>query len=745
MLIVLVVSAVLSVLAVAFVAVNRQQLALTGDSLRRSRAMDAALTGLAYARARLEADGMWGAKAFPSGQQGPSLYGGVANVTVYGDGQDGGGSDGRPDVDRNRVEGVFPAEELAFTIQLVNNLKQVTPLTNPDRSQLQLGEVPPQTIRVRVDGRCGTVTRRLEAILRRKAFTDTSVSTDLDLTYLPGTAKRGWSLATRDVHNTARANGNITVPRATDGLLRFMDLRGSLKAGKDVIVGGLSMADQANAAQRGLEQQQANGLFAPQSGRVKIPQLDADQLDLPQRSINNVTPGRYEFLTATYNVVDTEGVCIAQYYRAIKLPGGKILASQMAPVLTVDPRSTLQPPSAGGGQGWQPIDGVTPEETMFGMVVLGETAPDPEHEIKQVAVDLKTGSLGFPSGATVHIEGDVEFVGANPVSVPGYKATNVPANFTALFGADASVAGGGVRYSILGNSWDDLEEKGGALNVTGNLAIGGEVVGLGGITADGDVSFSANPALSTTKNLGVAVRAGDKMTLAPPPKLSRANILGADGPAFMGAYDQLPPRQRESLDEGTEDEELDAVSDANTGLTAEQAAGALYSELGNLQFAIDQPDFTRAPLNAWAGKELKLSEYVRLREYLKLPAPLGDKWLLNEAPVPAQTRQLIETQFNAYRTFAGMLGVKLSEFFAVGGEVPDMIFRGLVYSGLGGIEVKGSDNSFLCEGAMVSHGNISVKDAPSFISIYNRDFLDDIGSNSSTNQYRLETVYLTIP
>ena len=748
LLIVLVVSAVLSVLAVAFVAVNRQQLSLTGDSLRRSQALDAALSGLTWARARLEADGLWAAKAFPNGQQGPTAYGPGINVTLYGDGLDTGGPDGRPDITRNRVEGVIRTEGLEgeFTVRVVNNLAETAPLTAADPTLLQLGEVPAHTIRLRVEGRCGPIIRRLDAILRKKALTDHSVSTDLDITYLPGTAKRGWSLASRDAQNSARANGNITAPRATDGLLRFLDIRGSLKAGKEVVIGGDAMSDPTHASARTAEQNAANGLFAPQAGRVKIPQLDANQLDLPSRSITNVTPGRYEFTTATYNLYDENGVTISQYCRALKLPDGRVLSSRLAPVLAFDPTLPTHD-SAGGGLGWQPVDGTTPVEAEFGLVVLGETggAPDPENPPKQVAVDLKSGSLGFPPGTTVHVDGNLEFAGAPPVSVTGYRSTNAPANFTAIFGADASLAGGTVRYSVLGNSFDDLEEKGGALNVTGDLAIGGEVTGLGGITADGNVSFSANPALSSSKNLGIAVRAGEKLTLSPPPRLSRANILGSDGPAFMGAYDQLSPGDRASLEEATGEDELSRISSTATGLTAEEAATALQSELINLGFGTEPANFSNPPLNAWAGRNLNLTEYVRLREYLKAPAPARDVWLTNDPPTPERLRLLIDSQLGTYRAFAKMTNVKLSEFFAAGGEVPDMILRGLVYSGRGGIDVLGNGNSFLCEGAMVSHGNISVLDAPSFISIYNRDYLDDIGANSRVHQFRLETIYLAFP
>jgi hypothetical protein len=328
-----------------------------------------------------------------------------------------------------------------------------------------------------------------------------------------------------------------------------------------------------------------------------------------------------------------------------------------------------------------------------------------------------------------------------PPTVRGYRATNTAANFTALLGADASATRRGVTYSIPGQSFDEFSSAGGVVNVSGDLNIGGTVAGLGGISAEGMVEFSANPGLNATKNLGVAVRAGSKMTLEPPPKLDRANLLGADGAAFMTAHDGLTRGQQNRLDEEITEGLVDTLSGKSTGLRGTEAANTIIAELTALGYPLGDVDFGKAPLLGWGNRDLNLHEYVRLREYVKASQNPGRAADMLGRDLKAMLRAQLET----YRAFAATGQLTLSEFFNTGGEVPDMIFRGLVYSGTGGLSVTGGRNTLLTEGALVSQGNLNISDVPSFVSIYNRDYLDDVGANVAASQYHLETVYFATP
>ena len=737
---VLVITAVFAVLMVAFLVINRQQMALSGNTLARQASYDACISGLNFVQSQLEADRTWGCTSFPLGNSTLGYPAGapLMTVTTFGDGL-AVAAPTPPNPANNYISGRIATPsgiEATFKANVVNNLYLTnTTLVTP------LGDVPRHAIRVRIEAQSSGMTRRLDVVLRKHAFSDSILASGADTSVLLGaTPGQGWNLLSRDYANLVRANGNIWAPKPTDSDLQFVNTTGNLKAAKEITLKDLAVST-ATSSQLAAQQTAANGLFQPYSKPVVVPELKGDQLRLPATHIA-IPAGSY---TMTSCVREDAGINNGDGTYTVKVTsqmGMETPAQLMAGPATAVNVIRTTPGANGWVAGRAPdITGTDNTPTIFSATVNGTA--------KNVVADLSTGDIYIPSGLTLKAQGDIDF-----------KPGNTGINATLNFGFEYT----GVKKTPFNTPFmaltpstaiEQMGSDGAAVSaINGSIHISGMALGLGSISADRDITLSAQPGMSSRPSVAVAVRAGNDLTLNPPPRAKSQIGLKVDGPVFNSAMNSTgnwPALENYVIayfgdtapTTPTTNVTVQNVTDASSKpLTGAAAWDLMAKEVGKAKGAYSSGSVpgdiasTSFPFN----KQLCLEDYVRLREYMRSG---NKKWLdRGDADYKLLLTQLLDSQLCAYSSFARATGVSLQTLMAMGGVLPDMYFVGLVYAGRN-LTVSGSNNSMYAEGAMVAKGNIALKDVPDLTTVYNRLFLEDI-TKPLAGQTKLEPVYFNL-
>lgn len=757
----------------AFVSLNRQQFALTADAASRQLAYDACISGLNYVQAQLENNSNWGNASFPAGTQTFAYPPGQSLLTIT---RHGDGASGEPDPATNFIEGDIRTlnVECSFVARISNNIDSPNPLTAPPPGP-PLGEVPPKAVRVQIVGRANRTSRRLDVVLRKRAFTNNSNQTERELSV---EAKiMGWSIESKDPVNQIRANGDIKAPnplKDPNSLFKFAGMRGTAKAGGDVFVekpgGGYINLAQDSATRLEVEKaNRANGRMQSKAPPIPVPELKKEQLNTPAPEIN-LPAGSYKTGTATETTWAKVSIDRDADGNPLVPPQEKWRKCQVQVPTLVHPNGTeyaykdptAQPTEAypredrddKGEEGWDKAVEVDPD----GMVELGSVMVDTDGNgsidtEKKACFDIAGAVLSIPPGVTAKVDGEI-LLGADYY---GGTATN---NVTLLMGFDMETfkTGGGAfqRNTSFGapglsklEAMGAMGQKGGAIVADGDIHVSGSCYGLGSLSTESKLRLSAPTGMSTTPNVGLAVRAADKIEMMPPPAIRNGAALMVDGPLFDRAMDAGDASYNKwaNFDQMTLSDR-EAARDLLGGQTVRNADGSSVSpaaawNLMRTELGLPPADTSREPLKDM-GASLSILEYVQLREAMR---SADSKWLTD--PTYRRSAQLmLESQVILYNWWArekeGLGALGLKAFMDKGANCPDMYFRGLVYAGLGGLFVDAKENSFFNEGAMVSRGDIKVVNSTQMTSMYNRAFLDDIIKPQNSSQVRLEAIYFNI-
>jgi hypothetical protein len=311
---------------------------------------------------------------------------------------------------------------------------------------------------------------------------------------------------------------------------------------------------------------------------------------------------------------------------------------------------------------------------------------------------------------------------------------------------------------------------GAIVSTSGDVNIKGTVVGYGSLIADtGSISIYAKSAMSTSPDRGIALYAGNNISIEKDPNLKMAksnqqsSMLPSDWEAYkealqhcdkkneMDAWQVLTEEQREPLI-GKDD--TSGGGYRNAVLDDAARFWAILSE----NFPPD--DAAREAYRSWTSRQkgsMTLGQYIRLREYLKsADAKKPDSSWLNLSERNDEAGQIIYNQLTMYANDAGQVRDEkkctyrprtLSEFFSqktnpyLLGFYPDMSFRGLIYSRNGDFRFNASQKGISIEGAVVArNGSINIREATGVNFIYNPLFLDTMLENVFAPGVKLEKV-----
>lgn len=711
LLFVLLLTLVMATLMGAFVSVNRQQIALASDTVARQQAYQACLSGLDWVRSQLEQQADWGTTGFA---EGALVQGNGLNVVLHGD--------STPNPDSNYAEGEITSPggvQFRFKVSIVNQLSSFAPEPSA------IGECPARAARVRIFGSAQGVNRRLDVVLRRHAFTDASIASGWNIDVETTDDGDGWVLGTRDITNLVRANGTVSAPSAVDGLTRFERSRGQVKAHGDVVLGGRSVSGAGNQLYKEQSEAAAQGTMSPNSKQVEIPELKSEDMKLPDDVIE-IPGGRYKMSDFKYTRYEEDEDHPGKWVRVVEGHSGLVTPDDSYANPEVDYSTRTPNQDTPGPEGWDTEPGhLDARPVMWSTTVSGVA--------KNVVVDVTSGNILVPSGITLKVDDmqGLEFGSDNgkfPTLAMGYDERG---SRPAVFAAGGGTIAGAINL---------MEEKGAALTSKGPIRFGGPVLGLGSLNSDQDITFAGQAGVSAAPNVAVAVRAGGSLVMQPPPGETKLG-LRCDGPVFNSAmiadnhWDSygglffLPDAARQA--EVNRFGSQPVLDNDGNPLTAEGAWSLMSREL-------DRPPTWPAgsPAASLSG-QLTMSEYIRLREFMRSDDP---KWLSDPT---RDISMMVSTQLYSYSQWALSNDLTLQAFMAMGGNVPDMWFRGLLYAN-GVVTVQAGQKTFFNEGAVVSKGSIDIRDSSRIDNVYNRLYLEDLVHPYGSLGVKLDAVYFNL-
>lgn len=751
----MVVALVLITMVGAFVVVNRSNNALTGSAVARQNAYNACLTGLHYAWSELELNQAWGANGFPDGVQTFSYPSGdpKLRVTVYGD------SSAPDDPSVNYVEGELLATGETFRLTMVNNLQN-----RVLKDATFLGDVPGRCTRLSIVGSSGSVSRRMDSVLRKSPYVDSSAVSRDDMTIaLDDPGGRQWRLRSKDPYiNQVRSNTEIIGPSATAGQVNFRDppRGGVAMASDDILLGGTSV--QSSTSFLTQSQQSANGSFVVGAPEVEVPDLERDNLKFPENEVP--IPGgamtfrrleRHEWQSADVPLdltVPPDGVpddTVTRWTRRVSTHNAIEHAADLWVSRTADVTEDFQilsGPSDGydaptTSEGFQGIAGPQPADAeLDDYPVLYEY--DATHRMR---ANLVNGQITMSPGTQFNVSGDLHIEQEPGALQPDLKfgydmQDDGSTDFTAMVNGSAAAL-------------DDPAANSAALVSTGNLYIDGVTSGFGSIFSDGQVSLRAKSGLRAEPDLAVAVHgSGIDMYAEEPPDEPVSNhsleadwnvyqdALGTDGYSFSqfdNWFDMSVTSRRGIIGD-------DPATQSGLRTTPLDKSAAQFWAMLDAELDLGPaPNFGSAPFGSeWSGN-LTLEEYTRLREYA-----LSDRdatWIITPGPRFQEVLGRIDSTIMSYDQWAERVDMDLEAFMSEDVPlIPDVYFVGLVHAGNLGFSADTNGSSLLVEGALVSQGRITITNSPEVDFVYNRLYLDDVVRHFVGDLVKLDQVYFNI-
>lgn len=644
---------------------------------------------------------------------------------------------------KNRIEGELLATGQTFELAFVNNLGSM--------AMVQDGGIvtPPNAVRVLATSQVESVTRTLDTVFRiaplvgYTALSGGRMSIDLDAGTNP---MAGWWLETRDpARNSVRSNGDIYAPNSVD----------------DPIVARVQF-------------RAPDGL----AGRLRSPYGAAYSA---QEIYMQDTMGR-----ATGHALGSSPVIRSQAENNATGMFSTGNGDTRVPELTLDQlRSPTLPVNIAPGRYEFQTEGsvhrlVHHSNSGTASTLLSYDSQNPgasptlpllsRYGDTVAQVNLQTRNFAIPPGVKVSSFGSLSFESRE----------------------------GAVPQLSLGNA-DQIS----MLAVTnGDLRVEGSVVGLGAVAADsGSISIQAKSTLSTSPDYGVAVFAGENVSLDQPGTGAEDAIPG-DWEAFRMALDgseldgwMRRSEERRSDIAGDFAREMVVPEGGNFGRlwlglveefgAADGAAVGARDEWLRETVVIDPPSGSGgepepsgggpdpsgggpgpsgggpsggsdggSPRVIPGGGGITMGRYIRLREYLR---SRDDTWLNDRGLNRSEdVQRLLVNQVSFFQEMAGQYWVEigpeqyearwreLSQFFRGSNPFivpyrPDMAFKGLVYAK--NFEFDANDKGIEIEGAIVTQENLTIRNALGARFVYNPELLQNLVTEPTSPQVELERAY----
>ena len=327
---VLMATVVLAMLSTALVVLNRSGFLSLNQYEQRSIAMQACYAGLDYARARLVQVSGWSTLAYgplTTILQEPSLQVDESGTT-------------QPE---NLVEGRLLLTNSSFRVQVVNNLGSNFQTQPPSWSHSQV-IISPRTAFVAVEGRSGSVQRRIEVLLNRKTGVGGAVYAggDLAVTLAAGSTGKVLNFSSSvPKSNLVKANGTIRLPDPANVDFSTGGGHGRLQSGADTVVNSTYTFTDGNVTnpQNGEGLSGNSGLTSSVAHEVKAnittnsppspPKFTPDQLKQPTTSSNTLPGGDYHFInheTVVYRA--TPNSTPTTYWKSMNVGGSLVELSE---------------------------------------------------------------------------------------------------------------------------------------------------------------------------------------------------------------------------------------------------------------------------------------------------------------------------------------------------------------------------------------------------------------------------------
>ncbi|MBI3924712.1 MAG: hypothetical protein HY319_04165 [Armatimonadetes bacterium] len=724
---VLVATLLLVLLIGAFIGVSRANSSLTGNSLWRQGAYQACMSALEYARSGLEADLAWGAEdyvftetAMPNGSN--------PLVVVTPDSVDPTLLRGYLDSDANLSSSDARSKaHLKFTLRVSNNLAGLAPLPGPPA-------VPSKAVRLEITGSCGRITRKMQALLRRRPYSHDAILANHDIRMADDT--ENWEILSRDAHlNRIRSNGNIIGPHWDK--IRFSGKVGLAMATSDVRLNGQSLTSNPELVEE--VEAATRGRFQTRAPEIIVPDLEQGDLEMPETELQ-VPGGSYTFGQAeglswepvTF-FLDTDGnpdngaedgpyVRYRQnktFYSTLRTPGGTYVS-----LTSTGERST-------------PFG--SPDSPTWGYDSPGPTGlqggPYAEQNDSPVLAQNPLGQKKFQ--VNLLSERFVLSSGVKVTPQPGPCQDLIIPEGKILFGYDYDPAEGYIFQALSDGLSAALRDPGqymSAFVADGDVVIGGGS-GYGSIYAEGNVVLSASSGLRATPDLAVSLRGrGIQLNPVDPPAPSdEGTSLGPDFPAFgtaMEGYGNWSVLNNwMALDATQAGPFTDDLLQCSIGSDADE----IWSELTG---GDPLPDSVPSSI---ASGDLSLQEYVQLREFWRSG---NGEWFTDT--MAGQVKSAATNQITTWAYWADVYQTTLNDYMSGPEPVsPDMYFVGLVWAGDRGFSADANGNSLLIEGALVSQGSVVVKKTSRFQTVYNRLYLDDV-LKDKPGLMRMEQLFVNI-
>lgn len=224
----LVVAALMAMLVVAMVVLNRDGLTLLKNERDREAAYQGCVSGLDYVRQRLRDDSTWASSAL----SGPTVVvsaPGLLEITESG-----------ATLNDNLVEGVL-STDTTFEVRVLNNLAAMAPAAAPAWSRTGL-DVPAHSVLVSIVGRTNRSERRLETILTRRSFAAGQLTANGDLGVSLAAGQLQFS-ADDPTRNGLRSKGLAVIPDSNDLTFGPNPGDGTVSGATEVNEGGTVQVD----------------------------------------------------------------------------------------------------------------------------------------------------------------------------------------------------------------------------------------------------------------------------------------------------------------------------------------------------------------------------------------------------------------------------------------------------------------------------------------------------------------------
>lgn len=732
----------------AFLVVNRAGNKFTVNSLEKRQAQDGALAAFNCALMELEKNRDWGTKAEPI-----SSYPNVGPVLKFTFTWDDTSKTltGTSDYNPNGASG-------SVVLKVRNNLSK------SKVGEILEGIVPPSSVSVEATVKVGSVTRKLDTLLRPKPLSHESASAggNLLLDDVAGLLR----IESKDPYvNQVRAGKDLDLPGADD--VRFLK-QGVAASSQNLNVGGTNLASAPSATVTSFGNT-SGGTYLPKADKPEVQTFDPSDFDLPD-DVSTLEAGTWtfggrvktEYVSHHLNYETHDPVTGARgpdghtdrhqkkesTYDTLTSPSGKIYPAAAARLGSTvldppyDPAPSYPDESSASAYGYG-ATGPTGFLGAFGTPDPSAVPSDVHTLATGVEVNVVTAQLALSPGRRVEVAGNLVFTGTGTRNPELY------------FGYD--ISGGGVATETSLDDGIDAAKASpadymSAIMADGDINVTGGYVGYGSLIAGGDVTLKASSGLSVAPGLGVLVKGRNVIinpATEPEPALPGANV-DADYSVFRDAVnadcggDWTSYNQWLDHTADTRDGMLNSLGTRSSGLTASAAWASFDAQIGD--------GGAMPALPGWPGGNITIDQYVRLKTFYQTKSygyddGNGDPTWLQLTTRQDDAKGRVENVLNGIAQWAKSYKKTMQAFLASPDPgLPDMFTEGLIFAEQN-VVINANNKSVKLVGSVIANqGDFQVNDATKLDLVYDRGLVDalHLGTSKAGKPINLEKVFFTL-